>query len=128
KTKTFKMITKQRLLTFTTLGLAFWYIFGTTLVGATNYRAQIQVLKDRNKTQQAQVDQLETAAHSLEEELKILRHKMYTLKRKITANQQKSAGLKRKIAQQKREIKKQRKILGINIREMYLDGDITTLE
>lgn len=129
QTKNFKNMKKQtRSVALILIAISSWLVFGTAFVGATNYKAQIKVLREQAEAQRVKQQRLETSAHTIEDTLKILRHRIVTVRRQIGANEQKSAQLKVSIKKQKIEIAKQRKVLGINIRHMYLDGQTSTIE
>lgn len=101
---------------------------GTALVRADQFDSQINELKAQNAQNQQKVDALKVEADSLEATIQGLQTQIDALQQQISANQQKNEELKVKIAEAETELAKQKKLLGQNIKAMYLEGQITTLE
>jgi surface antigen len=103
--------------------------FGTyTLAFADRFQEQIEQLQAENSQKQNKVQALQVEADSLEGVIAGLQVQISGLEKQITDNQAKSDRLKVKIAEAETELKRQRDILGQNIKAMYLEGDISTLE
>lgn len=98
------------------------------MVQADQFDAQINQLKADNAQKQAKVDALKVEAGSLKATIEGLQSQINGLQAQISANQAKNDALKVKIAEAEEELAKQKKLLGQNIKAMYLEGQITTLE
>lgn len=95
---------------------------------AANFDQQINQLTQTNlKTIEKQED-LGGEAESLGETIAALQAEIASLDKQIAGTQSKVSSLEREIAQAEAELDRQRKLLGINIREMYMNSDMTTLE
>ncbi len=95
---------------------------------ADQFDQQINQLRADNAQKQQQVHDLELAADSLQSTIDNLQNQINALQSQISANQAKSDDLQRQIAAAEVELAKQRKLLGEDIKVMYLEGQITTLE
>lgn len=102
--------------------------FQQQLTHAQSIQEQINTLEQQNEHYQNQVDQLQNQATSYKDAIEKLQAKISALQGKINANAAEQARLKKEIAKAEAELKKQRNLLGQNIRAMYLEGDISTLE
>lgn len=100
----------------------------TSLAKADTYQAQINSLNAQNSNLQSERQQLQSEAASLEAVINGLQTQINDLTAQINANQARMDALKIEIVQTEAEIVKQRALLGDNIRAMYLEGDISTLE
>lgn len=103
--------------------------FGPTLVtSAQSLQEQINQLSNENKQTDAEKQQLAEQAVSLEDKINKLAQQIYTYQKQINENQAKITDLQNKIAEKEVELAQQKKVLGNNIKQMYLEGDISTLE
>jgi surface antigen len=98
------------------------------LVRADTYDDQINALRQSSAATQANKDQLGAQAASLADQINKLQVQISALQAQITDNQNKRNATIAKIAEAEAELAKQRKLLGENIKAMYLEGQITTLE
>lgn len=98
------------------------------IVNADRFDDQINQLRAQNNQTQQKVQALKVEAGSLQETISALQAQINGLQAQINENTAKSEDLKIKIAEAEAELAKQRKLLGENIKVMYLEGDITTLE
>ncbi len=89
---------------------------------------QINQLQRENAKNQQKVENLEDQAVSYEDAINKLEAKISQLQGKINANEAEQARLAREIKKAEQELEKQQDLLGQNIRAMYLEGDISTLE
>ncbi len=103
-------------------------LLATPFVSADRFEDQISQLKQKNAQNQQAQRSLEVQAASLQEKIDALAAQISTLEKQITDNQAKSDKLKLDIKAAEEELERQRKLLGENIKAMYLEGDITTLE
>lgn len=97
-------------------------------VRADQFDQQIQALNDQNATNQAASNQLGAQAASYQDAINKLQAQISALQAAIAANQQKNQKLQGQITQAEADLKQQKKVLGENIRAMYLEGQTSTLE
>lgn len=116
--------------------LAVAMLIGVTVAGfiiepiaqADQYEEKIQQIEAENRKKQSTVDKLREQAVSYEDAVKRLQAQINTLQAQIRKNQEKRDDLQRQIEIAQKELDKQRHILGQNIKAMYVEGDISTLE
>lgn len=127
KTNIKKFTTKSSLLVASFLIMA--GSFSTySLVFADRFQDQINQLQAENSQKQNQVQALQVEADSLQGVIAGLQAQINGLQQQIVDNTAKSDALKVKIAEAEAELQRQRNVLGQNIKAMYLEGDISTLE
>jgi peptidoglycan DL-endopeptidase CwlO len=98
------------------------------IVRADRFDAQIQALNNDTAVKSQNRTQLGAQAASISDVINSLQAQINDLQAKINDNQAKNAELQKQIAAAEEELAKQKKLLGENIRAMYLEGQITTLE
>lgn len=108
-------------------------VFGFTVIAhplvlADRFDDQINALRAQNNQNSAARAQLGAEAASLADAVFKLQQQIDTLQAQINANQAKSDDLQRQIAAAQAELEQQKAILGENIKTMYLEGQISTLE
>jgi len=103
-------------------------IFSSGLVGADQYDEQIRVLQEQNATNQQVVNDLAGQAASYQDAVDKLSTQINNLRQAILDNQHQSNQLQQQIDEQQIELAHQKQVLGINIKTMYLEGEISTLE
>jgi peptidoglycan DL-endopeptidase CwlO len=99
-----------------------------SFVFADRFDEQIKQLSAENAQKQGQVQALQVEADSLQGVIAAMQAQIDGLQKQIADNTAKSEALKLKIAEAEAELAKQRNLLGQNIKAMYLEGDISTLE
>lgn len=103
-----------------------------TLIGAPFVRAsvqdQINQLQAENANNRAAVAQLQIQATSYQDAINKLQAAINQLQSQINANTAEQAKLQQQITDAENELVKQKRILGENIKAMYVEGDISTLE
>jgi peptidoglycan hydrolase CwlO-like protein len=99
-----------------------------TKTGAQSVQEQISALQAQNTQFQGQVSQLQDQATSYQDAIKKLQAQILAVQGQINANSAEQARLTNEITAAETELAKQKAILGQNIRQMYLDGQISTLE
>ncbi len=113
------------------------YIAITALVGtagvrsvatADTYQQQINALQAQNNAKKEQVDTLRVEADGIEATISSLQAQIDGLQDQINDNTAKSQQLESDIAEAQAELNRQRSLLGQNIKAMYLEGDISTIE
>jgi peptidoglycan hydrolase CwlO-like protein len=95
---------------------------------ADQFDAQIQALRDQNAGSQAAANQLQVQANSYQDAINKLQAQISALQAAINDNQQKIEQLKAQIAQAQADLEHEKVVLGQNIKAMYLEGKISTLE
>lgn len=98
------------------------------LVTADRFDNQISQLQAENEHSHDEVNALEIYARDIQDAINKLQARINQLQANIQVNKRKSDDLKRQIIEAEAELEKQKSILGQNIRAMYLEGDISTLE
>lgn len=98
------------------------------LAQADKYEQQIQALREENAKKENQSSRLSVEAKSIEDVINKLQVKISALEAQIRSNEAKSVKLNQEIKQAEEELERQRDLLGQNIRAMYLEGEISTLE
>jgi peptidoglycan hydrolase CwlO-like protein len=97
-------------------------------VKADQFDDQIKSLQSQNNDNQAQSNQLAAQANSYADAINKLQVQIDALQAAIAANQQKSDEVKQQIIDAQAELDQQKKVLGENIKAMYLEGKTSTLE
>lgn len=110
------------------LGLFLFGIIHANFASADQYEAQIQALSQDSGNKKNQQAQLGAEAASLGDTIAKLQAEINAMQAKINDNQAKVNDLNKQIAAAELELAKQKNLLGENIKQMYIDGDISTLE
>jgi len=111
--------------------LAFIIVAGTIyggIVRADSYDQQIQALQNQKNANQALANQLAQQASSYQGAIDALQTQIDSLQQAIVASQQKSDALQAQINQAQVDLAHEKLVLGENIKTMYLEGKISTLE
>jgi septal ring factor EnvC (AmiA/AmiB activator) len=95
---------------------------------SNHFHGEIEKLQNENEHADHKVNALELYADNIQDAINKLQSRIHQLQSKIKANQAKSANLKIEIAKAEKELDYQRFVLGQNIKAMYLEGQITTIE
>lgn len=106
-------------------------LVGATLINnarADQFDARINVLQNRNAKNQAVSDQLASRASSYSDAINRLQKQIDSLQAAIADNQHKSDELQKQIVKAQADLAQQKKVLGENIKAMYLEGQTSTLE
>lgn len=103
-------------------------IISVPLAQADRFDDQINALRADNNSKNTARAQLGAEAASLADTINKLQQQIDSLQAQIQANQAKSDDLQRQITAAEAELEKQKTILGENIKTMYLEGQISTLE
>lgn len=99
-----------------------------SIVSADKFDAQINALSQDNDKNAATQAQLGAEASSLSDAIAKLQAQINAKQATINKHQAEVEKLKEEIKKAEIELAKQKKILGENIKAMYLEGDITTVE
>jgi len=113
-------------------GLAVILLIGAPFYGgfvkADSFDEQINALRQQNASNQATANQLAAQASSYQDTIYRLQTQINALQAAIDDNQQKIEDLKNQIVAAQTELDHEKKVLGENIKTMYLEGQISTLE
>lgn len=102
--------------------------FGTPLISAITVQQQINQLQQENAQNEQAVEKLEDQALNYQDAIDKLAAKISNLQAKIDDNNKTQEELKERIQEAQQELDRLKEILGENIKAMYLEGDISTLE
>jgi len=102
--------------------------FYNGLVKADQFDQQIQAIKDQNSSVQADANNWAAQASSYQDQVDILQQQIDGLQQQIVATQQQSDDVQAQIVEKQAELDQQKKVLGENIKALYLEGQISTLE
>jgi len=102
--------------------------FITTLARADQFDAQIQALQDQNAANRQQSNALAAQADSYQAAIDALEQRINALQQSIVSTQQQSDQVKQQIADAQAQLDHEKEVLGTNIKTMYLEGQISTLE
>jgi peptidoglycan hydrolase CwlO-like protein len=97
-------------------------------VRADNISDQINALQQQNASNRNTVAQLQDQATSYQDAINKLRATISALQAQINANAAEQARLQNEITVAEAELAKQKLLLGENIKTMYLEGQLSTLE
>lgn len=97
-------------------------------IQANTLQSQINQLEAENSTTQSSVDALLLEAKSFEEAIAKLQADINVVEQNIATNQIRQATLQNQIADKQAQLDSQRKVLGEDIKMMYVDGQLSTIE
>lgn len=100
----------------------------TSLVRAQSVQDQINALQQENSQYRSALSRLRDEATSYQDAINKLQAEINAVQAQIDANTREQTRLNNEIAAAEAELAKQKKLLGENIKAMYLEGQITTLE
>lgn len=100
----------------------------TQSVGAQSLQSQINALQQSNTASVDEQNKLQASSLSISERISALQASIASLQGQIKENQTKSNLAQAKIIEKENEINEQRKVLSVNVRAMYLDDQVSTLE
>ena len=123
-----KLHLSQRTALFASVMLVVGTAAGVPLVRADTFQEQISRLQAENDAKQQQANVLSVEADGLEATIAALQSQINGLQAQIDTNTAKSAELESQIVAAQTELDQQKKVLGENIKAMYLEGEISTIE
>lgn len=119
----------RRLVLLGAVGVLLGGSFGfTRLIGAQSLQQQINDLTAENNQVKNQLNALKIEASSYQETINALAAQINAYQQEINQRQAESEELQRQITEKEAELVKQRDVLGENIKAMYLEGNISTIE
>lgn len=98
------------------------------IVRADNLQAKIDQLNAQNAKKKNSVHTLQIQASDYQDAINKLQSQISSLQGAIETNQSKQATIKQKIADDQKKIDYQRKVLGEDLKAMYVDDQMTTIE
>lgn len=101
---------------------------GSSSVNANHLDGQIDNLNQQNSENRQAQDVLEVEAASFSDKINRLQAEISGLESQIRDNQTKNYEVQQQITKAETELAKQKELLGLNIRAMYMEGGISTLE
>lgn len=126
--KNMKKITNKKKISIFGLAALLAVSFVITPFANASPQDEINKLKAENAQNNAQVRSLAAEAASYEDAIKQLSANIAAVQAKIDENTAQQNRLNDEIVAAEKELARQRDLIGQNIRSMYLDGDISTLE
>lgn len=103
-------------------------VFTIPRVRANQIDDQIRALQQQNEVNRKNVNQLQDQATSYQDAINKLQAQIVAVQTQIDANTVEQKRLQNEIEKTEEELTKQKRVLGENIKAMYLEGQITTLE
>ncbi len=103
-------------------------VAGQLPVSASHLNGQIDELNQANTNNSQSQAALEIEALGLKQQIERLQTEILGLQAQISETESKQAAVQTKISEAEAELEKQKELLGYNIRAMYIEGDISTLE
>lgn len=91
-------------------------------------QSQISNLSSQNGSLTSTVDQLQQQASSYQDAINLLQQQISAVEAAITANQNEQALLQQKIADYQQKITLQKQLLGEDIKAMYVNGGMSSIE
>ncbi len=103
-------------------------VFIGNTVKADQFDQQINALQQQNSGLQTKSDSLAVQASSYQQAVGALNSQIFSIQTNIAGTQSQIGSLQNQINQAQAKLRQQKQILGDNLRTMYLEGDVTTLE
>jgi peptidoglycan hydrolase CwlO-like protein len=121
---------RRALNNFIVLGVAALLLVGSLVpnVGANSFDDQIRALQAENSRNRSAVADLKATARSYQDAIAQLEAQISQLQAQIDENVAQQQQLQAQIDENERELARQRALLGADIRAMYTDGDVSTIE
>ncbi|HSW85093.1 MAG TPA: CHAP domain-containing protein [Candidatus Saccharimonadales bacterium] len=126
-TEKFKFIINHARLPIMMLALAGLISVGA-VVHADQFDDQINALKAQNSETQGVLNGLESQAGSYQNAIDQLQAQINGLQDQIAANESEQAALQQKITDAQNKIDQEKKFLGEDLKTMYIDGQLSTIE
>ncbi len=98
------------------------------LVSADQFDEQIRALQSQNNQTKSQVSTLKAQASSYQEAIANLQNEINAVQNLINENEARQADLEQQIKVQEAELAKQKRVLGENIKAMYVENEMSTIE
>jgi peptidoglycan DL-endopeptidase CwlO len=99
----------------------------TPLVYADRYDQQISELRKKNNGASAAREDLAVAAQDLKSTINSLKSEISAIEGQLSENKSKQRDLQNKIIVFQKQLDKEREVLGVNIKQMYVEDETSTL-
>lgn len=109
-------------------GTTIFTFSGVSQVSADRFEEQIQKLQQENAGRESALSGLRGDAADYQQAIVLLREQLAQVQAEINANAAKQAELQQKIVETQAELDRQRNVLSADIKAMYVDGNISTIE
>lgn len=103
-------------------------IGGASVAHADQFDEQINALRNQNQATQGVINGLQSQAGSYQDTISQLQVQVNGIQAQIAANEGEQAALQTKITEAQNKLNEQKKALGESIRNMYVEGDLSTIE
>lgn len=101
---------------------------GANLAHADQYDDQINALRAQNANAQGIVNGLQGQASSYQDAINRLQAQINAVENQIVANEAQQVKLQQQITEAQNKLNQQRKYLGEDLKAMYMDGQLSTIE
>ncbi len=118
----------KRALVLLVLGFIIFGFAVEPMARADQYDEQIQQIQTDNANKQTALEALKAQATSYQDTINKLQAQITSLQSQINQNKTKRDDLQKQIEIAQKELDKQKDLLGQNIKAMYVEGEISTLE
>ncbi len=122
----YKLLWRARTVAVLVIGVAF--IAASPLVYAQSLQDQINALNAENNHKQQNVNDLQLQATSYQDAINKLQTQIGSIEGALSASRAKQADLQQKIDADKQEIKVKKASLAEDVKTMYVDGQMSTIE
>lgn len=103
-------------------------IGGAVVVHADQYDEQIKAISNDSAAKAGVVNGLQSQAGSYQAQISQFQSQIDSIQAQINANEAQQASLQQQITEKQNEVDKQKAYLGEDIRTMYIDGQLSTIE
>lgn len=118
----------KSLVLLATAAVAVFSLTGLAEVSADRFDEQINKLQQENSGRENALTGLRGDAADYQQAITLLREQLVQVQAEINANIAKQAELQQKIEETEAELARQRSVLAADIKAMYVDGNISTIE
>ncbi len=103
-------------------------VISSITFAASKYEAQINALKSKNAASKSKQQDLRASAGTITDTIASLQTEISALETQIRDSKAKDVKLQKEIAQAEADLAYQKKVLGENIKQMYVENEMSTLE
>ncbi len=103
-------------------------VASAALVHADNFTNQIANLNEQNQQKESAIGSLQSKAANYQDEIKNLQSQIASIQHNIKLNQDKQVQLQTQIDTDQAKINQQKKVLGEDLKAMYVGGQMSTVE
>lgn len=123
-----KLPIKQRVILIALGGILSALLIAAPFAAAANYSQQIKELQQQNNNNYTARGALKREAQTLEAQIGTLQAEINTLQAQVNESEAKKQATEVAIADAERQLNEQKAVLGANIKQKYLNNEMTTLE